>query len=84
LASLWIVSFFAWDYHAYLVCRVALGAVRAVAEGRKLRYQFENFRLDTDRPELVRAADLGPLEPKVFDLLAYLLRNRDRVAARTT
>jgi adenylate cyclase len=47
-----------------------------------LLYEFENFTLDTDRRELVRAADLVPLEPKVFDLLVYLIRNHERVVSK--
>lgn len=47
-----------------------------------LRYLFEDYALDTDRRELRRGADLVSLEPKVFDLLAYLLGNRERVVSR--
>jgi adenylate cyclase len=47
-----------------------------------LRYSFENYTLDTDRRELRRAADLIAIEPQVFDLLEFLIRNRDRVVSR--
>jgi DNA-binding winged helix-turn-helix (wHTH) protein/tetratricopeptide (TPR) repeat protein len=47
-----------------------------------LLYSFEDFTFDTDLRELRRGADLIDLEPQVFDLLAYLIRNRDRVATR--
>jgi adenylate cyclase len=47
-----------------------------------LRYLFEDHVLDTDRRELRRAGDLIPLKPQVFDLLAYLLRNRERVVGK--
>jgi adenylate cyclase len=47
-----------------------------------LRYSFENYTLDTDRRELRRASDLIAVEPQVFDLLEYLVRNRDRVVSR--
>jgi len=47
-----------------------------------LRYLFEDYALDTDRRELRRGADLVSLEPKVFDLLAYLVGNRERVVSR--
>jgi TolB-like protein len=43
---------------------------------------FEDFALDGERRELRRAGDLVPLEPKVFDLLAYLIAHRDRVVPR--
>jgi len=48
----------------------------------KLLYVFENFTLDTDRRELRRESDLVPVEPQVFDILEYLLRNRDHVVSR--
>ena len=47
-----------------------------------LRYLFEDYALDTDRRELQRAGSLLPLEPQVFDLLAYLVRHRDRVVTK--
>jgi TolB-like protein len=48
----------------------------------KLRYLFENYCLDTSRRELSRAGDLVRLEPQVFDLLEFLIRNRERLASR--
>jgi len=47
-----------------------------------LLYLFEDFGLDTDRRELYRAADPIPVEPKVFDLLVYVIRNRERVVSK--
>jgi TolB-like protein len=47
-----------------------------------LRYLFEDCALDTDRRELRRAGGIVPVEPQVFDLLAYLLRHRDRVVTK--
>ena len=49
-----------------------------------MRYHFEDCTLDTDRREL-RGPD-GPVsvEPQVFDLLEYLIQNRDRVVSRDT
>jgi DNA-binding winged helix-turn-helix (wHTH) protein len=47
-----------------------------------LLYLFENFSLDTDRRELRRGPDLLSLEPQVFDLLVFLIKNRDRVVSR--
>ena len=43
----------------------------------KLLYSFENYTLDTDRRELRRGSDLIGVEPQVFDLLEYLIRNGD-------
>jgi TolB-like protein/tetratricopeptide (TPR) repeat protein len=47
-----------------------------------LRYLFENFAFDTDRRELRRGAELVAIPPQVFDLLDYLIRNRERVVTR--
>jgi DNA-binding winged helix-turn-helix (wHTH) protein len=47
-----------------------------------LLYLFENYALDFDRRELRRGATALPVEPLVFDLLAYLLRNRERVVSK--
>jgi TolB-like protein len=47
-----------------------------------LRYQFENFCLDADRRELRRGIDIVPIEPQVFDVLSYLVRERERVVSR--
>jgi TolB-like protein len=47
-----------------------------------LRYLFENYALDRDRRELRCGPDLVPVEPKVFDLLAYLIKHRERVVSR--
>jgi len=45
-------------------------------------YSFDDCLLDTDRRELKRAGAAVELEPQVFDLLAYLLRERGRVVTR--
>jgi DNA-binding winged helix-turn-helix (wHTH) protein len=47
-----------------------------------LIYRFEDYSLDTERRELRRGGVLRPLEPQVFDLLGYLIRNRERVVSR--
>jgi adenylate cyclase len=47
-----------------------------------LRYLFEDYALDTDRRELRRGADLVALAPQVFDLLQYLIQNRERVVSK--
>jgi TolB-like protein/DNA-binding winged helix-turn-helix (wHTH) protein/tetratricopeptide (TPR) repeat protein len=45
-------------------------------------YFFANFALDPERRELRRGSELVDLQPQVFDLLLYLVRNRDRVVSR--
>ena len=47
-----------------------------------MRFLFEDYALDTDRRELRRGSALLPVEPQVFDLLAFLVGNRDRVVSR--
>jgi TolB-like protein len=58
---------------------VAPGPRRTVAS---VLFLFENYAIDADRRELRRGAELVAIEPKVFDLLAYLIRHRDRVVSR--
>jgi TolB-like protein len=50
--------------------------------GAEMRYRFENCLLDTDLCELRRDGVLRPIEPQVFDLLEYLIRNREHVVSR--
>ena len=45
-------------------------------------FHFGDHVLDTERRELRRGAELVPLEPQVFDLLVYLVRNRGRVVSK--
>lgn len=47
-----------------------------------MRFCFENQILDPDRRELWRCSELVSLEPQVFDLLSYLVQNRDRVVSK--
>jgi TolB-like protein len=47
-----------------------------------LRYLFEEYAFDTDRRELHRGADVVAIAPQVFDLLDYLIRNRERVVSK--
>jgi adenylate cyclase len=45
-------------------------------------HAFENCVLDEQRRELRRDGLVVPIEPQVFDLLEYLIRNRERVVSR--
>jgi TolB-like protein len=47
-----------------------------------LRYLFEEYGFDTDRRELHRGTDAVSITPQVFDLLDYLIRNRERVVSK--
>ncbi|BAO70206.1 transcriptional regulator [Bordetella bronchiseptica] len=47
-----------------------------------MRLAFDDCLLDLDRRELTRASRAVATAPQVFDLLAYLLANRERVVDR--
>ena len=47
-----------------------------------MHYIFESYVFDTDRRELHRGADVVSVTPQVFDLLDYLIRNRERVVSK--
>ncbi len=47
-----------------------------------VRFLFENYCLDADRRELACGSELIAIGPKVFDLLLYLVQNRDQVVTR--
>jgi DNA-binding winged helix-turn-helix (wHTH) protein len=61
---------------------VSAHAVQATAGTAQLLYLFNDFSLDTARRELRCGDGLVPVELQVFDLLDYLIRNRDRVISR--
>jgi DNA-binding winged helix-turn-helix (wHTH) protein len=47
-----------------------------------MMYAFGDFELDLTRYELRRHGRRQPMEPQVFDVLALLIRKRDRVALK--
>jgi DNA-binding winged helix-turn-helix (wHTH) protein len=47
-----------------------------------MKYKFENFTLDVERRELRCDGITRPVEPQVFDLLHFLIKNCDRVVSR--
>jgi TolB-like protein/DNA-binding winged helix-turn-helix (wHTH) protein len=47
-----------------------------------LRYRFEEYAFDTDLRELYRGTEVVSVAPQVFDLLDYLIRNRQRVVSK--
>ena len=47
-----------------------------------MRYLFKNYVLDTDRRELRCGAGMVTVAPQVFDLLAYLICNRERIVSK--
>jgi DNA-binding winged helix-turn-helix (wHTH) protein len=61
---------------------LSLGCSRGKMDGVTMRYIFGDYSLDTLRYELSRAGVLIPLRPKVFQVLAYLITQRDRVVLK--
>ncbi|MGC2316448.1 MAG: winged helix-turn-helix domain-containing tetratricopeptide repeat protein [Bradyrhizobium sp.] len=47
-----------------------------------MQFTFENHALDIERRELFRGGERIAVEPQVFDLLVYLVQNRDHVVSR--
>jgi DNA-binding winged helix-turn-helix (wHTH) protein len=47
-----------------------------------VRFDFGGYSLDVGRRELRRGPDRIGVEPQVFDLLVYLIENRDRVVTK--
>jgi len=47
-----------------------------------VQFIFSNHVLDTNRQELSCGGEGVPIEPQVFNLLQYLLENRDRVVSK--
>jgi TolB-like protein len=48
-----------------------------------VRYVFGGYALDIERRELKRGAELVSVGPQVFDLLAYLVQNSERVVSKS-
>jgi TolB-like protein len=47
-----------------------------------MHYRFDQFDVDTDRYELRRGGRVQPVEPLVFDLIAFFARNPNRLISR--
>jgi DNA-binding winged helix-turn-helix (wHTH) protein len=47
-----------------------------------MKYKFENYTLDVERRELHCDGIIRSVEPQVFDLLHFLIKNSDRVVSR--
>jgi TolB-like protein/pimeloyl-ACP methyl ester carboxylesterase/Tfp pilus assembly protein PilF len=47
-----------------------------------MRYVFGEYALDANRRELVRSGSPIHVEPQVFDLILYLIQNRDHVVSK--
>ena len=47
-----------------------------------MNFRFADFEINVARRELRRGDEIVHLEPQVFDLLVYLIRNRDKVVGK--
>src|SRR5262249_31216180 len=76
------------DFEQPLICRREhpdYGLRSAIGAGSlrsDVQFLFGDYVLDVSRRELRRGRDLIAMEPQGFDLLVYLVRNRDRVVSR--
>jgi TolB-like protein/cytochrome c-type biogenesis protein CcmH/NrfG len=59
-----------------------LGQVAATAGALEVQFLFDDHVLDVARRELKRGLRAIQVEPQVFDLLIYLVENRDRVVSK--
>ena len=73
-----------WIAFVFPLAGGVLGVPSATDRSRaaKLLYLFENHVLDTDRRELHRGTKPVVIEPQAFDLVAYLIQNRERVVSK--
>ena len=47
-----------------------------------MNFRFSEFEIDVARYELRRAGEVVAIEPQVFDLLVYLVRNCNRIVSK--
>jgi adenylate cyclase len=47
-----------------------------------MRFRFNDYCLDLARRELRHGANLVAIEPQVFDIIAFLIQNRERVVSK--
>src|SRR5262249_26207481 len=47
-----------------------------------MQFLFGDYALDIDRRELMRGSEVISIGPQVFDLLVYLVQNRERVISK--
>jgi TolB-like protein len=56
--------------------------MRSGGRSAEVQYVFGDYALDPDRRELTRRAEAVAIGPKVFDLLLYLVQNREHVVSK--
>src|SRR5260370_5425291 len=75
--GLWSKSFPRPDYFLISV-RLFLGIIKDVV----MVHRFPSFEIDEPARELRAGSRVLPLQPRVFDLLVYLAKNRGRVVPK--
>src|SRR5262245_17491244 len=75
-----------FPYHYLIFCVAACAKLHIVwivpGTEPRLRYLFEDCVLDIDKRELRRGTDAVAIAPQAFDLLDYLIRNREHVVSK--
>jgi TolB-like protein/Tfp pilus assembly protein PilF len=61
---------------------IPLGRPAQADRSHNVQFCFADHTLDTERRELYRGPEPIAVEPQVFDLLIYLMENRDRVVSK--
>ena len=61
---------------------IPLGRPAQADRSHNVQFCFADHTLDTERRELYRGSEPIAVEPQVFDLLIYLMENRDRVVSK--
>ncbi|MBF9030995.1 tetratricopeptide repeat protein [Rhodobacterales bacterium HKCCE3408] len=65
-----------------VICSGTCEYLRSFCSGDDVIFEFNGNRLDIDRRELWRDGHPVTVEPGVFDLIEYLVLNRDRVISK--
>jgi TolB-like protein/DNA-binding winged helix-turn-helix (wHTH) protein len=60
--------------------RAAAG--RRLDQGQFVDFRFDEFEIDLGQHELRRGGEVVAIEPQVFDLLVYLVRNHQRIVSK--
>src|SRR3546814_15069555 len=67
---------------APLLPRLGARSLRERSGRVEMHYTFEDYALDPERRELTRGSDGVAIGPQVFDLLLYLVENRQHVVSK--
>lgn len=73
---------FFFHYDSIILTTVGLSFSNSARVEVRVAFVFGDISLDAERRELRSRSALIPIEPKVFDLLEFLIQNRDRVVSK--